>query len=64
MVGVEEEGEFRFCGDLYSQESTFPLVCACERLFSSSDYIVNKTRAALLPERVASLVCLRDWLKA
>jgi len=24
----------------------------------------NKTHAALLPERVASLVCLRNWLKA
>ena len=23
---VEEGREFRFCGDLYSQESTFPLV--------------------------------------
>ena len=28
MVGVEEEREFRFRGDLYSQESTFPLVYA------------------------------------
>jgi len=26
MVGVEERREFRFRGDLYSQESTFPLV--------------------------------------
>jgi len=26
MVGGEEEREFRFRGDLYSQESTFPLV--------------------------------------
>ena len=26
MVGVEEGREFRFLGDLYSQESTFPLV--------------------------------------
>jgi len=26
MVGVEEGREFCFCGDLYSQESTFPLV--------------------------------------
>ena len=25
MVGVEEEREFCFRGDLYSQESTFPL---------------------------------------
>jgi len=37
MVGVEEGREFRFCGDLYSQESTFPLVslcktCACQTL--------------------------------
>jgi len=26
MVGVEEGHEFRFRGDLYSQESTFPLL--------------------------------------
>jgi len=26
MVGVEEGREFRFRKDLYSQESTFPLV--------------------------------------
>ena len=26
MVGVEQGREFRFRGDLYSQESTFPLV--------------------------------------
>jgi len=26
MVGVDEGREFRFLGDLYSQESTFPLV--------------------------------------
>jgi len=26
MVGVEEEREFRFRVDLYSRESTFPLV--------------------------------------
>jgi len=26
MVGVEEGREFRFREDLYSQESTFPLV--------------------------------------
>jgi len=29
MVRVEEGREFRFCGDLYSQESTFPLVIKC-----------------------------------
>jgi len=26
MVGVEEGRDFRFRGDLYSQQSTFPLV--------------------------------------
>ena len=36
----------------------------CEQLFSSSGYIVSKTRAALLPENVTTLVCLRDWMKA
>jgi len=36
----------------------------CERLSSSSGYIVSKTHAALLPENVTTLVCLRDWLKA
>ncbi|XP_077309863.1 E3 SUMO-protein ligase ZBED1-like [Lithobates pipiens] len=35
----------------------------CERLFSSSGYIVNKMRSCLLPENVNTLVCLRDWLK-
>ena len=35
----------------------------CERLFSSSGYIVNKMRSCLLPENVNALVCLRDWLK-
>jgi len=30
MVGVEEGREFRFRGDLYSQESTFPLVLTCK----------------------------------
>jgi len=29
MVGVEEGRELRFRGDLYSQESTFPLVFLC-----------------------------------
>jgi len=35
-----------------------------ERLFSSLGYIVNKTRAAVLPQNVTPLVCLRDWMKA
>lgn len=35
----------------------------CERLFSSSGYIVNKMRSCLLPQNVNALVCLRDWLK-
>jgi len=30
MVGVEEGREFRFRGDLYSQESTFPLVSVAD----------------------------------
>ncbi|BFZ13786.1 hypothetical protein BsWGS_16825 [Bradybaena similaris] len=34
----------------------------CERLFSSSGYILNKMRSCLLPENVNALVCLRDWL--
>jgi len=36
----------------------------CVRLFSSSGYIVSKTRAALLLENVTTLDCLCDWLKA
>ena len=32
MVGVEEGREFRFRGDLYSQESTFALVIIMQRL--------------------------------
>jgi len=36
----------------------------CERLFSSSGYVVNKMRPALLLENcVTSLVCLCHWLK-
>jgi len=35
----------------------------CERLFSSSGYIINKMRSSLLPEHVNALVCLHDWLK-
>jgi len=34
MVGVEEGREFRFRGDLYSQESTFPLVDSVFALLS------------------------------
>ena len=35
----------------------------CERLFSSTGYIINKMRSCLLPGNVNALVCLRDWLK-
>lgn len=35
----------------------------CERLFSHAGHIVQKKRAALLPENVTKLVCLSDWLK-
>ena len=35
----------------------------CERLFSSSGYIVNKTRLSIEPNNVNTLVCLRCWLK-
>lgn len=34
----------------------------CERLFSSSGYIVNKMRSSLSPGNVKLLVCLRNWL--
>ena len=34
MVEVEEGREFRFHGDMYSQESTFPLVANCYTLFT------------------------------
>ena len=34
MVGVDEEREFRFRVDLYSQESTFPLVNTFFKTFS------------------------------
>ena len=35
----------------------------CERLFSSTGYIINKMRSCLLPGNVKVLVCLRDCLK-
>jgi len=45
MVGVEEGREFRFCGDLYSQESTFPLV-SYTMLFLAWSYIITARRYA------------------
>ena len=41
MVGVEERREFRFRGDLYSQESTFPLVVIILILFSYVFFVVK-----------------------
>jgi len=42
MVGVEEGREFRFRGDLYSQESNFPLLvnslCIAFILHMNCDY--------------------------
>lgn len=35
----------------------------CEKLFSLAGHIVQKKRAALLPENVTKLVCLSDWLR-
>ena len=35
----------------------------CERLFSSSGYIVNKKRSSLDPHTVNMLVSLRDWCR-
>lgn len=35
----------------------------CERLFSTSGYIVNKLRASLTSDNVRKLVCLKDWSK-
>ena len=37
MVGVEEAREFRFHGDLYSQESTFTLVLVLPPISYSQD---------------------------
>ena len=45
MVGVEEGREFRFRGDLYSQESTFPLVVHCTAFWI---HICLFTRGAIL----------------
>ena len=40
MVGVEEGSEFRFRGDLYSQDSTFPLVLfVATSLMNKAEYI-------------------------
>ena len=59
MVRVEEGREFRFRGDLYSQESTFPLVeivvfswnhCEVSSHLSQQIYSKNKqTNAAVFP---------------
>jgi len=58
MVGAEEGREFRFRRDLYSQESTFPLVLHCYKVFSVSPppqknkgaFIGIETCLRLLPE--------------
>ena len=44
MVGVEEGREFRFRGDLYSQESIFPLVITvmCIVAFSAWTLLVGR----------------------
>ena len=34
----------------------------CERLFSIAGFIADKRRAALLPESLNVLLCLKDWL--
>jgi len=41
MVGVEEGREFRFRRDLYSQESTFPLVVS-DMIGSESDLLFEQ----------------------
>ena len=40
MVGVEEGREFRFRGDLYSRESTFPLV-TIENAYAATGHAPN-----------------------
>lgn len=40
-----------------------PTSVPSERVFSLAGYIVNKTRASLLPENVNQLICLSNWLK-
>jgi len=37
-------------------------IVPCERIFSKSGLIGNKTRAALSPANVNKLVCLNNWL--
>ena len=52
MVGVEEGREFRFRGDLYSQESTFPLVFSL--YFYQSNYDNHRNIAF---ERTLNILC-------
>ena len=44
MVGVEEGREFRFRGDLYSQESTFRLVVLFIIIFDTLSFRIRKCR--------------------
>jgi len=46
MVGVEEGREFRFRGDLYSHESTFPLVLAVNSLNSDKIKVLKSAGSA------------------
>jgi len=47
MVGVEEGHKFRFRRDLYSQESTFPLVQFCG-LFTTAEIVSHVAHKPLV----------------
>jgi len=49
MVRVEEGREFRFRGDLYSQESTFPLVS------DESDKLAGQISTNAVPSQIATV---------
>jgi len=55
MVGVEEGREFRFRGDLYSQESTFPLVFLS--VISPSVLLPSLLFSSLIPPPLLLALC-------
>ena len=60
MVGVEEGREFRFRGDLYSQESTFPLVLL---IISGDSYCnVHRRHVRVIKRLLIDMEC-RDMTK-
>jgi len=65
MIGVEEGREFRLRGDLYSQESTFPLVYYLVTAFSALTLLVGRQKGHPACKKLSGgvLAWLSVWSK-